>query len=136
MKRSVLGVADGPVVTIEAAAAMAEGARRVLGGDVGLATTGVAGPSEQEGRPVGTAVVGLALPGSAPEAVELRLPGDRERVRQLATISALNALRRRLSQLDEHVLKTGVGADRPPVFGGHIAAGWSTNEHMFGTTVM
>ena len=96
VKRSVLGVADGPVVTSEAAAAMAEGARRVLGSDVGLATTGVAGPSEQEDRPVGTVVVGLALPGSAPEAVELRLPGDRERVRQLATISALNSLRRRL----------------------------------------
>jgi nicotinamide-nucleotide amidase len=97
VKRSVLGIADGPVVTMEAAAAMAEGARRVLGSDVGLATTGVAGPAEQEDRPVGTVVVGLALPGSAPEAVELRLPGDRERVRQLATISALNILRGRLT---------------------------------------
>ncbi len=96
VKRSVLGVADGPVVTHEAAAAMAEGARLVLGSDVGLATTGVAGPAEQEGRTVGTVVVGLAVPGSVPDAVELRLPGDRERVRQLATISALNVLRRRL----------------------------------------
>jgi nicotinamide-nucleotide amidase len=96
VKRSVLGVVDGPVVTTEAAAAMADGARRVLGAEVGLATTGVAGPSEQEDRPVGTVVVGLALPGSAPTAVELRLPGDRERVRQLATISALNILRQRL----------------------------------------
>ncbi len=96
VKRSVLGVADGPVVTREAAAAMAEGARRVLGAEVGLATTGVAGPAEQEGRSVGTVVVGLALPGSVPDAVELRLPGDRERIRQLATISALDVLRRRL----------------------------------------
>jgi len=96
VKQSVLGVADGPVVTREAAAAMAEGARRVLGAEVGLATTGVAGPAEQEGRSVGTVVVGLALPGSVPDAVELRLPGDRERIRQLATISALDVLRRRL----------------------------------------
>jgi nicotinamide-nucleotide amidase len=96
VKRSVLGVGNGPVVTPEAAAAMAEGARRVLGADVGLATTGVAGPSEQEDRPVGTVVVGLALPNSAADAVELRLPGDRERVRQLATISALSLLRGRL----------------------------------------
>jgi nicotinamide-nucleotide amidase len=96
VKRSVLGIPEGPVVSIEVAAAMAEGARRVLGSDVGLATTGVAGPTEQEGRPVGTLVVGLALPGSDPEAMESRLPGDRERVRQLATISALNSLRRRL----------------------------------------
>ena len=58
---------------------MAEGARRALGAEVGLATTGVAGPTEQEGRPVGTVVVGLALPGTEPGAVELRLPGDRER---------------------------------------------------------
>ena len=63
VKRSLLGVGDGPVVTGEAAAAMADGARRVLDADVGLATTGVAGPTEQEGRPVGTVVVGLALPG-------------------------------------------------------------------------
>ncbi len=96
VKRSVLGVGNGPVVTPEAAAAMAEGARRVFGADVGLATTGVAGPSEQEDRPVGTVVVGLALPNSAADAVELRLPGDRERVRQLATISALSLLRGRL----------------------------------------
>ena len=96
VKRSVLGVADGPVVTREAAAARADGARQGLGADVGLATTGVAGPAEQEGRPVGTVVVGLAVPGSIPDGVELRLPGDRERVRQLATISALNVLRCRL----------------------------------------
>ncbi len=101
VKRSLLGVGDGPVVTGEAAAAMAEGARRVLGADVGLSTTGVAGPTEQEGRPVGTVVVGLSLPRSTPEGVELRLPGDRERVRQLATISALDALRRRLRALDQ-----------------------------------
>jgi len=96
VKRSVLGVADGPVVSLEAAVAMAEGVRRVLGADVGLATTGVAGPTVQEDRPVGTVMVGLVIPGSAPDAVELRLPGDRERVRQIATISALNVLRRRL----------------------------------------
>jgi len=74
VKMAILGVADGPVVSREAAAAMAEGARQVLGADVGLSTTGVAGPTEQEGRPIGTVVVGLALPGSAPDAVELRLP--------------------------------------------------------------
>ncbi len=51
VKRSVLGLADGPVVTPEAAASMAEGARRVLGADVGLATTGVAGPAGQEEPP-------------------------------------------------------------------------------------
>jgi hypothetical protein len=40
-------------------------------GALQLVTTGVAGPVEQEGRPVGTVVLGLALPGSVPDAVEL-----------------------------------------------------------------
>ena len=37
------------------------GARRVLGADVGLSLTGVAGPTEQDGQPVGTLHVGLAI---------------------------------------------------------------------------
>jgi nicotinamide-nucleotide amidase len=78
---------------------MADGARRVLGADVGIAATGVAGPSELDGRPVGTVWFGLALPGTPVEAVETRLPGDRFRVRQFATITLLNLLRLRLDTL-------------------------------------
>jgi len=96
VKHGVLGVPSGPVVSAGAARAMAEGARRVLGADVGLATTGVAGPTEQEGRPAGTVFLGLALGGDA-EARELRLPGDREQVRRFAVISVLDLLRRRLA---------------------------------------
>lgn len=96
VKFSVLGVPEGPVVSEEAARAMAAGARRVLGADVGLAVTGVAGPDPQDGRPPGTVVVGLAIGEHEPEAMEIHLPGDRERVRQYATISALDLLRRRL----------------------------------------
>ena len=96
VKHDVLGVPDGPVVTAEAARAMAEGARRVLGADVGLALTGVAGPDEQEGRTPGTVFVGLARAGTETESLEAHLPGDRDRVRQYATISALDLLRRRL----------------------------------------
>lgn len=96
VKRSVLHVPDGPVVSLEAAKAMAEGARSALGADVAISTTGVAGPTEQESKPPGTVFVGLCLPRAPAEAFELRLPGDRERVRQMAVISALNALRLRL----------------------------------------
>ena len=96
VKHTVLGVPDGPVVTEAAARAMAEGARRVLGADIGLALTGVAGPDEQEGKAPGTVVVGLALPDAEPESLVFHLPGDRERVRQYAAISALDLLRRRL----------------------------------------
>jgi len=99
VKRSVLGITAPSVVTEEAAAEMAEAARRVLGADVGIAATGVAGPTEQDGVPVGTVCFGLALPGRPAEAVSTRLPGDRERLRQFSTISLLNLLRQRLDAL-------------------------------------
>ena len=62
VKRDLLGVGDGPVVNEQAALEMADGARRVLGSDVGLALTGVAGPAEQDGMPVGTLCVGIVDP--------------------------------------------------------------------------
>lgn len=96
VKFSVLGVPEGPVVTDEAAVAMADGARRVLGADVGLGITGVAGPDPQEGIDPGTVFVALALPSGARPTRRLRLPGDRDRVRQFSAISALDLLRRTL----------------------------------------
>jgi nicotinamide-nucleotide amidase len=94
VKFDVLGVPKGPVVSEEAATAMAEGARRVLGADVGLSITGVAGPDPQDDQPPGTVFVGVARPDRATEAVGFTVPGDRERVRQYATIAALDLLRR------------------------------------------
>jgi len=99
VKRSVLGVTAEKVVSRESAEQMAEGAQRVLGADVGIAATGVAGPDEQEGQPVGTVWFALALPGLPVEAMSTRLPGDRERIRQFSTISLLNILRMRLDAL-------------------------------------
>jgi len=99
VKRSVLGITAEQVVSAEAAREMAAAARRVLGADVGLSVTGVAGPATQDDQPVGTVWFGLAVPGHEPEALEARLPGDRARIRQFATISALNLLRLRLDAL-------------------------------------
>jgi nicotinamide-nucleotide amidase len=96
VKFDVLGVPTGPVVTESAAAAMAEGAARVTRADVGLGITGVAGPDDQEGVAPGTVFVGLHLPGVPAQTRELRVPGDRERVRQYGAISALDLLRRAL----------------------------------------
>ncbi len=95
VKFDVLGVAEGPVVSAETAEAMADGVRRALGADVGLGVTGVAGPDQQEGQPVGTVHLGVAL-GDQVEAVTLGLPGDRKRIRDFATITLLDLLRRRL----------------------------------------
>jgi nicotinamide-nucleotide amidase len=100
VKRSVLGVTAPRVVSEECARQMAAGAQRVLGADVGIAVTGVAGPTPQDDQPVGTVWFGLAVPGHQPEAVSARLPGDRIRIRQFSTISLLNLLRMRLDALE------------------------------------
>ena len=99
VKRSVLGVTAEKVVSEEAVKQMAVGAQRVLGADVAIAVTGVAGPDEQDGQPVGTVWYGIAVPGHEPEAITARLPFDRERIRQFSTITLLNTLRMRLLSL-------------------------------------
>lgn len=96
VKFDVLGVPRGPVVSEEAARAMAEGARRALGCDVALSLTGVAGPSEQDGQPVGTLCLGVAIAGRETVSTTLRLPGLRDQMRQMSVISALDFLRRQL----------------------------------------
>jgi nicotinamide-nucleotide amidase len=98
VKFDLLGVPRGPVVSADAAKAMALGVRRVLGADIGLSVTGVAGPEEQDGQPAGTVFVGIAI-GDVTHEVALRLPGDRPRVRAYSAISALDALRRELDAL-------------------------------------
>jgi nicotinamide-nucleotide amidase len=95
VKFDVLGVPTGPVVSDAAAEAMAEGACRVLGCDVAVAVTGVAGPDPQEGNPPGTVYLATVVEGEAASFL-VRLPGDRQRVRQFSCISALDLLRRRL----------------------------------------
>jgi nicotinamide-nucleotide amidase len=97
IKFDLLGVPDGPVVSAEAAEAMASGVRKLLASDIGLSVTGVAGPDEQDGLAPGTVFVGLDL-GDGATNVALRLPGDRPRVRAYAAISALDALRRALER--------------------------------------
>lgn len=95
VKTGVVGAPDVAVVSEEMALALAEQVCGLLGCDVGLATTGAAGPDPHEGAEPGTVWVGLWLAGRG-EAVRLSLPFDRPRVRQFSTISALDLLRRRL----------------------------------------
>jgi nicotinamide-nucleotide amidase len=99
VKRSLLGLTTEHVVSEDAAKQMAQGAQRVLGSDVAISVTGVAGPDEQDGQPVGTVWMAAAIPGREIEVTSMRLPGDRERIRQFSTISLLNMLRMRLLAL-------------------------------------
>ena len=95
LKFEVLGVPQGPVVSEAAAAAMAVGAQRLLNSHVALALTGVAGPAEQDGMPVGTLCVGIAI-GAEVHTRTLRMPGARDQMRQMSVIAAMDLLRRAL----------------------------------------
>ncbi len=104
VKRALLGVGPGPVVSEQAAREMALGVVRLLGADVGLSLTGVAGPASQDDQPPGTVFIGLAgLPADAAagrpgaRVTQLALRGQRATVREVATTSALDYLRRALS---------------------------------------
>ena len=94
IKASVLGVdadllAREGAVHPEVARQMADGVRRLFGATVGLATTGVAGPTEQDGKPVGLVYVGYSSAVSGPSAEELHLNGDREAIRAQTVLRAL-----------------------------------------------
>ena len=95
VKAQVLGVdaarlaRTGPVDG-EVAREMAQGVAQLLGADLGLATTGVAGPGTADGQPAGTVHVAVSSPWGTVER-ELHLEGDRQAVRE-ATTTAVVAL--------------------------------------------
>ena len=94
VKYDVLGVSVDNVVTEAAALEMASGVRKLMGSDIGLSFTGVAGPEPMEGQEPGTVWIGIDSKDIGTRTRLLRLPGDRERIRQFSTISGLDVLRR------------------------------------------
>lgn len=96
VKFEVLDVERGPVVNETTARTMAASVRRVVGADVGLALTGVAGPAEQDGQKVGTLCMAVALPDGEVVSASAMMPGERRMMRELSVISSLNYLRQQL----------------------------------------
>jgi len=93
LKARLLGVDDvlldaRGAVDPDVAAAMAAGVRERLSADVGLATTGVAGPDAQDGLPPGTVHVAVATPLGV-RVESLHLPGGRAAVRAAAVDRAI-----------------------------------------------
>jgi nicotinamide-nucleotide amidase len=91
-KVKVLGVSAQTVetrgvVSRECALEMAEGVRSLLDTDWGVSTTGVAGPTEQEGKPAGLVFVAVAGPGGT-RCEQLDLHGDRAEIRHQACLQA------------------------------------------------
>jgi len=79
-------------VSAECAVAMARGARARFAVDVGVATTGVAGPDRQDDVDVGTVFVAVSGPRGDVWR-EVHLPGDRDTIRRMAVAAALNLVR-------------------------------------------
>jgi nicotinamide-nucleotide amidase len=93
---SPLLVAEHGAVSREVAAALAEGIRRRAKATLGLAVTGVAGPTGgTEEKPVGLVYHALA-DGKKTEVAERRFFGDRERIRWWASQQALDMVRRKM----------------------------------------
>jgi nicotinamide-nucleotide amidase len=99
-KSSVLGVdagllAERGAVDSDVAQQMAEGVRRVLDADWGVATTGVAGPEPQDGMPVGRVYVAVAGPDGT-QVQQHDLSGDRREIRDGAVGAVLALLMKSL----------------------------------------
>jgi nicotinamide-nucleotide amidase len=91
---------EGPV-SEPVARALAEGIRKRTGATVGVSIAGIAGPGPgaagpDEKKPIGLVYVGVSFAGAEAKVVELRLSGDRERIRWWASQHALEMLRRGL----------------------------------------
>lgn len=101
IKINQLGVPEETIekfgaVSMETAEAMAAGAASVLGADIGLSTTGIAGPTGgSDDKPVGTVFVGISISGSA-VVKKFNLGVDRESIRERTVTMALNLLRKKL----------------------------------------
>lgn len=100
IKHTLLGVdadllaAHGPVHP-RVAAQMADGVRRALAvdghpTDVGVSTTGIAGPDSPDGQPVGTVHIGVSAPGGTTTRAH-RFTGSREQIRAQARDAAIAA---------------------------------------------
>ena len=89
VKHNVLGVPQALLdefgaVSEPVAKAMAEGARKALGCDIAVSTTGVAGPdTDDRNNPVGLVYVGIATPEGT-RVRQVRIGPDRERIRHVA----------------------------------------------------
>ena len=89
-------LAQAGAVDAEVAEQMARGVRSLTGATYGLSTTGVAGPDEAEGKPVGTVYVAVSRPGSS-RVKALRLDGDRRQVRADTVLAVLSLLAEELA---------------------------------------
>lgn len=106
VKENLLGVRHETLITKGAvsedtACQMAEGVRKALGADIGISTTGVAGPGGgTPEKPVGLIYVGISTKDKTWAVRILRPRQSRESLRRLASSTAFDLVRRHLEGLD------------------------------------
>jgi nicotinamide-nucleotide amidase len=109
VKQKVLGVssetvAEKGVVSADCAEEMAVGVRDLTGADFAVSTTGVAGPTSQEGKPIGLVFVGVAGPDGV-RSEQYQFDGGRAEIREKVVKAAIDLTL-------ETVLSTGSGSDK------------------------
>jgi len=109
VKHKLLGVPPGPVVSEEAAVAMARGAASLFGAEICLSVTGVGGPQEQDCQPVGTVFFGCASPRGELHVVKRQLHGSPDEIVRSTVVAGLRLLVSRV-----HGLVTEDGTARSP----------------------
>ena len=82
-------IARDSVVSQSVAEQMAMGAKQKMKSDIAISFTGVAGPDDLEGNPVGTVWIGLALKNNQVITKEFHFQGNREKIRHLAVMNGL-----------------------------------------------
>ncbi len=108
-------LAEHGAVSREVAAAMAEGACRLLHADCALSTTGVAGPSGgSEAKPVGLVYIG-SMVGGVTEVERLHFPGRREHIRERPPSPRSTYCVVAYKSSDRHRVQTAPTCRSPPI---------------------
>ena len=107
IKHRILGVSADTLaargaVDIETAKQMATGVRERFGADLGVATTGVAGPEPSEGKAVGIVFIALAARDTT-SAKLLRFDGNRAQIRQATVATSLQLVAEWLEQQNSSI---------------------------------
>ena len=101
VKYDLLDAPEGPVVTPETATAMARSVVRLTGADIGVALTGVGGPTPDEGEPAGTVFLAVCEKGLEPTVMHMVFAGEPLDVMRQTIDAALQALIVRVRTMTE-----------------------------------
>lgn len=93
-------IANDGVVSERCAAELAENVAHLLDAKIGISFTGVAGPDEQEGKPVGTVYIGIYLDSQPIKVEKLKLAGNRNSIRKRAVKYGLYLLIKRVKETE------------------------------------